>query len=200
MAFSSQITQNSTITPTQSSTPSLIETETTPSGESSFQFDAFFRKTYPGKTTLGPSGKRKTKGSVIYQCLHCPESSPWKNLKRDNAVYHAKRKHANIIAAINGNTTLDSNANGSDQPAKQRRLDHFYCLQASDSSLRRAFNRQRYIEAMVGLLTRRRLPFSAVTWDEMAEIMLAANPAIEDLLLTSRMAAMRHITANFNLY
>ena len=34
----------------------------------------------------------------------------------------------------------------------------------------------------------------------MAEIMLAANPVIEDLLLTSRMAAMRHITANFNLY
>jgi hypothetical protein len=30
--------------------------------------------------------------------------------------------------------------------------------------------------------------------------MLACNPAIEDLIMTSRHEAMRHITANFNLY
>ncbi|KAG6997076.1 putative AC9 transposase [Fusarium oxysporum f. sp. conglutinans] len=53
---------------------------------------------------------------------------------------------------------------------------------------------------MVGLLTHRRLPFSAVTWDEMQDVMLACNPAIEDLTMTSRHEAMRHITANFSLY
>lgn len=34
----------------------------------------------------------------------------------------------------------------------------------------------------------------------MQDIMLACNPAIEDLIITSRHEAMRHITANFNLY
>ncbi|KAF6525453.1 hypothetical protein HZS61_011248 [Fusarium oxysporum f. sp. conglutinans] len=39
-----------------------------------------------------------------------------------------------------------------------------------------------------------------VTWDEMQDVMLACNPAIEDLTMTSRHEAMRHITANFSLY
>jgi hypothetical protein len=53
---------------------------------------------------------------------------------------------------------------------------------------------------MVGLLTHRRLPFSAVTWDEMQDVMLSCNPAIEDLIMISMHEAMRHITANFSLY
>lgn len=52
----------------------------------------------------------------------------------------------------------------------------------------------------MALLTRRRLPFSAVTWDEMQDKMLACNPAIEDLIMASRHEAMRHIAANFSLY
>jgi hypothetical protein len=32
-----------------------------------------------------------------------------------------------------------------------------------------------------------------VKWDELQHVILACNPAIEDLLLTSRDAAMRHI-------
>jgi hypothetical protein len=79
-------------------------------------------------------------------------------------------------------------------------MDSFFQSQPSDTSLRRIFNRQRYIESIIGLLTRRRLPFSAVKWDEMQDIILACNPAIGDLLLTSRDAAMRHITATFDLY
>src|SRR5439155_7599400 len=86
------------------------------------------------------------------------------------------------------------------RPSKQPRMDSFIQSRLSDTSLRRVFNRQQYIESIVGLLTRRRLPFSAVKWDEMQDIVLACNPAIEDLLLTSRDAAMRHITATFDLY
>jgi hypothetical protein len=70
----------------------------------------------------------------------------------------------------------------------------------SDSGLRNAFNAQRYSEAVVGLLTRRRVPFSAVEWEEMKGLALACNPAIEDLLITSRRRAMRIIDANFTLY
>ncbi|KAF4343856.1 hypothetical protein FBEOM_2189 [Fusarium beomiforme] len=59
---------------------------------------------------------------------------------------------------------------------------------------------KRKTSGRVILLTRRRLPFSAVKWDEMQDIILACNPAIEDLLLTSRDAAVRHITTTFDLY
>jgi hypothetical protein len=56
------------------------------------------------------------------------------------------------------------------------------------------------MEAIVSLLTRRMLPFSMVTWDEMREIILAANPAIEHMLLKFRHVAMKHISSNFDLY
>ena len=52
----------------------------------------------------------------------------------------------------------------------------------------------------MGLLTRRRIPFSSVTWDEMKSLALACNPAIEDCLITSRKRAMKIIDANYGLY
>ncbi|KAF1987575.1 hypothetical protein K402DRAFT_330442, partial [Aulographum hederae CBS 113979] len=57
-----------------------------------------------------------------------------------------------------------------------------------------------YTEAIVGLLTRRRLPFSAVKWDELQALVLSANPAVEGRLITSRHEAVRQIMSNFELY
>jgi len=70
----------------------------------------------------------------------------------------------------------------------------------SQSGLRNTFNQQAYREAIIGLLTRRRMPFSAVEWSEMKDLALACNPAIEDLLITSRRTAVRLIASNYNLY
>ncbi|KAH6653494.1 hypothetical protein BKA67DRAFT_569929 [Truncatella angustata] len=56
-------------------------------------FDYIFRATYPNKGQTGPSGKRKTRGPVVYECLLCPSDQAWSNPKRDNAVYHAKNQH-----------------------------------------------------------------------------------------------------------
>jgi hypothetical protein len=162
-------------------------------------FDAIFRTTRPDKGKLGPSGKRKMAGRVIYECLLCSDDPPWSNRKRGNAVYHAKRKHASIYNGDVSSSLQDQDLE-INHPLKQPRLNRYFPSQPSDSTLRRVFNRQQYIGSVVGLLTRRRLPFSAVKWDEMQSIILAANPAIEDLLLTSRDAAMRHISANFDLY
>ncbi|KAI8399962.1 hypothetical protein FOFC_18781, partial [Fusarium oxysporum] len=162
-------------------------------------FDAIFRTTHPEKAKLGPSGKRKTSGRVMYECLHCPPDSPWSNGKRGNAIYHAKRKHASILQT-EASTVDEHDSDIITRPSKQPRMDSFFPSRPSDTTLRRVFNRQQYIESIVGLLTRRRLPFSAVKWDEMQDIILACNPAIEDLLLTSRDAAMRHITTTFDLY
>jgi hypothetical protein len=138
---------------------------------------------------------------VIYQCIHCSDENIWSNGKRDNAINHAKRKHADLIAAVNNATVFERDSKVPRQSLQQRNpMESYFQLQASESGLRRAFNRQQYIESMTSLLTRRRLPFSSVSWDEMQDLVLACNPAIRDLLLTSRSAAMRHITANFDLY
>jgi hypothetical protein len=185
--------------PSQVSTASrLASSEATPSP---FRFETFFRSTYPDKGILGPSGKRKTTGRVVYECLHCPGHQPWRNAKRDNAIHHARRCHAE---QINGReiTTIgdESDIYTLDTERKRPRLDAYFPSRPSDSSLRRIFDRQRYIHAMVSLFARRRVAFSSVEWDELQELMLAANPAIDDLLLSSRSAVMRHITVTFDLY
>lgn len=59
-----------------------------------------------------------------------------------------------------------------------------------------SFNQQAYREAIIALLTRRRMPFSAVEWSEMKDLALACNPAIEDLLISSRRTAVRYIASN----
>ncbi|EWZ28074.1 hypothetical protein FOZG_18208 [Fusarium oxysporum Fo47] len=86
------------------------------------------------------------------------------------------------------------------QQSTQPPIDSYMTFQPSDSALRNVFNAQRYTEAIVGLLTRRRVPFSSVTWDEMESLALACNPAIEDCLITSRDQAMKIINANYGLY
>ena len=78
------------------------------------------------------------------------------------------------------------------------RIDQLYALQAAESSLRRTFDRQRFIQA-VGFLTRRRLPLPAATLRGMSELILASNPAVENILLLPWHAATRHISAYFDL-
>ncbi|KAF5229463.1 hypothetical protein FANTH_14197 [Fusarium anthophilum] len=163
MASSSQQPTDFTLQPQMTIDPT-VDVESASSEV--LNFDCIFRATYPKKGQFGPSWTRRTKGAVVYECLLCSSDQAWSNSKRDNAIYHAKRKHPT----------------------------------PSEWALRKVFNPQRYTESMVGLLTHRRLPFSAVTWDEMQDIMLSCNPAIKDLIMTSRHEAMRHITANFSLY
>lgn len=127
-----------------------------------FDISPFFRKVYPERPKLGPSGKRKATGNAVYRCLHCPANTPWESKQKSNARNHARKVHPNIVIASRRNLGVDSNSDCVEQPFQKPRIDHFYTLQASESSLRRAFDRQRYIQAWVGLLTTRRLPFSAV--------------------------------------
>ena len=69
-----------------------------------------------------------------------------------------------------------------------------------EATLRKAFNHQRYIEALITLFTVHRLPFSAIEYGAIKEFALACNPDIDDMLLTSRTTLMRHLKANFSLY
>ncbi|KAG6989569.1 putative 30S ribosomal protein S17-like protein [Fusarium oxysporum f. sp. conglutinans] len=80
------------------------------------------------------------------------------------------------------------------------RYDSYIVSCPSQAALRNCFNKQGYIEAVVGLLTRRRLPFSAVEHSELRDLALACNPAIGDLLINDRKQAMGYINSNYSLY
>ncbi|KAG4275412.1 hypothetical protein FPRO04_14385 [Fusarium proliferatum] len=186
---------------TAASTPSISDQPIT---GTSLDFSLFFKATYPDEdtqNTTGGSRKRKSRGMVMYRCLHCPADKPWANRKRDNAWHHTRRCHADIISSLD--RTLiggSSDVVDDEREATRPRIDAFFPSRYSDVSLRRMFDRDRYLDAIISLITRRRLAFSAIKWDEMQEIMLAANPAIEDLLVTNRSALMRLIDATYELY
>jgi hypothetical protein len=164
----------------QASTPSTHSQPDTPS-----DFWSLFRIEYPEKDKPQPGRLRKSSGPRYYVCVQC---SNWSDKNRGNAVRHANNVHPSILRETEAMTS------------SQRSTDGSVIARTDPSALRNTFNRQRYIEAIVGLLTRRRVAFSAVEWDEMKDLALACNPAIEDLLITSRRTAMRHIDANFELY
>ncbi|WKT54434.1 hypothetical protein QSH57_005018 [Fusarium oxysporum f. sp. vasinfectum] len=85
---------------TAASTPSISDQPIT---GTSLDFFLLFKATYPDEdtqnTTVG-SCTRKSRGMVMYRCLHCPADKPWANRKRDNAWHHARRCHADIISFL----------------------------------------------------------------------------------------------------
>src|SRR2546423_9212574 len=155
-----------------------------------WDFHSFFRIEYPDKNKPQQGKGRKTFGRREYVWLHC--TTRWSNRYPNNAIHHARSQHRRLVRA--------SEASQQSQSPTQVSLDSFVVARPSESDLRNSFNSQRYSEAVVGLLTRRRVPFSAVEWGELRDLALACNPAIEDLLITSRDRAMRIIDANFALY
>jgi hypothetical protein len=169
-----------------------------------FPFEVFFQATYPDSVDTGFNGsqkRRRTQGYVQYKCLHCEEH--WSNRKKDNCVYHATSKHSELVAEYlpSESGTVD-NKTDMTQSSLQRRITESFSssIMPSKAALRNTFNRAQYTQTIVGLITRRRLPFSAVKWKELEDLVLAANPAVQDLLITSRHEAMRQIAINFELY
>ncbi|KAG7423098.1 Copper-containing nitrite reductase [Fusarium oxysporum f. sp. raphani] len=153
---------------------------------------------YPEKhlqAELGPK-RRKTKGHRAYVCLHC-QNPPWSNRVPGNAIHHAETAHRALIRASEAaNDTPSTFASGVSSGA----IDSYIVSRPSQAALRNCFNKQAYIEAVVGLLTRRRLPFSAVEHSELRDLALACNPAIGDLLINDRKQAMGYINSNYSLY
>lgn len=137
-------------------------------------------------------GVRRSRGSRIYKCLHCAFSSKFKG----NAVTHAKAKHRELLEEAQPSQASSSFIESNTQTS----MESYFRTMPNDGTLRGLFNAQRYREAIVGLLTRRRIPFSAVEWEELKNLALACNPAIADCLITSRYQAMKIIDANYDLY
>ena len=166
---------------------SRFATPYSPFSDPPFDFDACMRKTYPHAPThkfapLPQGRKRHTKGLCIYKCLLC--KSPWSSGNRNHAQAH--------LSSIHAHTTR--------RDPKQSTITSSFEAMNPSALLRRSFDKQGYKDALVGLLTRRRVPFSFIEWDEVRQLILAANPEVGDLLISSRRQALREVVRNYSLY
>lgn len=144
-----------------------------------------------------PRGEEPTKrnGRQLRYCLTCTSAEPQSEYHATNAISHLKHKHPHVHSRY----VAQTNELPASMPARSS-VASFFGNPPATVVLRESFNHHEYTRGMVGLVTRRRLPFSAVEWPEFRQIAAAINPACEDLLLTSRTTAMRRVEATFQLY
>ena len=133
--------------------------------------------------------REKAKPLNLHICLFCTVK-PWKDAYRGHARRHIKNAHPSVIGLYNRRSP------------SQQSLDSFVTSSTtpSETALRNASNRQAYIQALVSLITRRRVAFSMLEWDDLRDLAMACNPAIEHGLVTSRRTVMRYVSANYHLY
>jgi hypothetical protein len=71
----------------------------------------------------------------------------------------------------------------------------------SDSSaLSKPFDREEYLESLLLLVCRRKLPFNVVTWPEFQRYSRSLNPSIGSSLISSRKTLVAHIAKAFSFY
>jgi hypothetical protein len=163
-----------------------------------------------GVGPLEKGRKRRTKGQLLYVCNICDNFSIG---HKQRAAIHVWTMHPPTIttSAVSSiersvsNTTIRSSPAPSQrsiqsQQSIQRSLTSFIIPTVFTSSLRAVFNEDAYIRAVTALLTRHRMPFSAVEWTELQELCLSCNPAIVDQLIISRRTASRRIGNYYTKY
>ena len=127
---------------------------------------------------------RKSGGKTIYTCCMCRDR---RYDHKTNAANHVRNNHP--VTSTQGSVS-----------GTQRSISAHFRPVASEEALRNVFNPQAYQEALISILTRRRVPFSAIEWDEFKQLALACNPYIKDSLITSRRTMVRYIAANYDFY
>lgn len=125
---------------------------------------------------------RKTGGKTIYTCTVCGDK---RYDHKANAANHVRNNHP-----VTSRSTRSVSGT-------QRSISAHFRPVASEDALRNTFNPQAYQEALISILTRRRMPFSAIEWDEFKQLALACNPYIKDSIITSRRTMVRYIAANY---
>ena len=65
------------------------------------------------------------------------------------------------------------------------------------AGIRKAFNRELFLEQQTILIVRRRLPFNLVTWPEYRALCIALNPEVEDQLVSSASTVRQYIQKSY---
>jgi hypothetical protein len=162
----------------RSSTPQSVSRPPTPP-----YFDAIIQT----DTLQNTSNSKRKRLKTQYICKKC---SSWSSNHRVNTITHVLSRHALSESSQLSHTS----------PSSQPVITSIFRTTTDQNIIRNAFNHQGYRDALVGLLTRRRMPFSSIEWAEMRDLALACNPFIQDQLVTSRRTAVRLIASNYQLY
>jgi hypothetical protein len=157
---------------------------------------AYFREPQGDESLFDQSGSKKQKKRY---CMLCDGNNIWSTAYTTNAKNHLRKKHhvniddgnklsLNVYMSIKADAVLDSSSSsvlGSSQPFTGPEM----MIRKSD-----------YLEALVTLVCRRRLPFNIVTWPEFRKFCLVLNPTIETLLISSRSTLVNHITKVYDFH
>lgn len=136
------------------STPQTLSRPSTPP-----YFDAIIRT----DTVQNTGNSKRKRLTTQYICKQCPS---WSSSHRVNTVAHVLSRHA-----LSASSQL-SHTSQSSQPV----ITSMFRTATDQNIIRNAFNQQGYRDALVGLRTRRRVPFSSIEWAEMRDLALACNP------------------------
>jgi hypothetical protein len=166
-----------------SSTSSIINATETPQDANGLppNFLSIMEITKERSNTRG----RKSGGKTFYACTVCRDK---RYDHKVNAANHVRNNHP--VASRSTRSVSGT----------QRSISAHFRPVASEDAIRNAFNPQAYQEALISILTRRRVPFSAIEWNEFKQLALACNPYIKDSLITSRRTMVRYIAANYDFY
>lgn len=149
-------------------------------------FDAIIRT----ETFQSTSNSKRKRTRTQYVCTQCPS---WSNTHRGNTIAHVLRHHAwpessQLLHTPRTPVTMPQATTSVSRTTTDQNV------------IRNAFDRQGYRDALAGLLTRRRMPFSSVEWAEMKDLALACNLYVQDQLITNRRTAVRLIASNYQFY
>jgi len=140
---------------------------------------SFFRDAHPTEAA------KDEKSRKLRYCIHCTHRKFFTPFKT-NARRHLRTNHSTLIDSIEDGLLRA----GRDVFDQQSANMH--------EQLRISFNRELFLELQTLLIVRRRLPFSIVSWPEYRALILAANPAIEDLLISSPATIATYIRRSYS--
>lgn len=137
---------------------------------------------------------------VLHYCIPCENQKTkpiWSNAYTGNAKEHVQKKHrAEWKEWYRNHTNTSLSIDDPKQTSMDRYAQPVGEHHSRDLILRQAFDKPRFIRAFIALCARRRLSLSATDWPELQELILAGNPAIQDLLKLSRRTLIRLLEKN----
>src|SRR5436305_6542455 len=154
---------------------------------------SFFRDAHPTEAA------KDEKSRKLRYCIHCTHRKFFTPFKT-NARRHLRTNHSTLIDYNRDNRVIAIRTQQSIEDGLLRAGRDVFDQQSADmhEQLRISFNRELFLELQTLLIVRRRLPFSIVSWPEYRALILAANPAIQDLLISSPATIATYIRRSYS--
>lgn len=157
---------------------------------------SFFRDARPSEIA------KDEKNRTLRYCVRCIRPK-FSTVFKTNARKHLRAVHSIIIDYNRDNRAITIRTQQSIEDGLLRTGQNASDDQQSaemNEQLRISFNREHFLELQSLLIVRRRLPFTIVSWPEYRALILSANPAIEDLLISSPTTIATYIRRSYSYF